>query len=366
MVMITLHFLKTRLFPAVALALTVLMIPCPSPAGDRQTGKRDGPARDSSTITLYLENDLFGFKDRDRYYTHGTKLSWISRDLSNYREIESIPAWTHRLIEKLPYVNRPESLHTVSVSLGQNIYTPEDKERSDLIEGDRPYGGITYLGLGLQRKTSLRMDTFELTLGIVGRHSYAQDCQVAIHRRIGSVKPRGWSHQIRDEPVLNLYLERKRKLFQNLADGGFGYDVIPHLGVAAGNVSTGVNLGGQARFGWNLPNDFGTYLIRPGSDSSAPLDDSDPRFNQQMKRLGIHLFCAVDGKVVVRNIFLDGNTFRDSHSVDKKYLVADLIAGVGVIIHRFKITYSYVYRTKEFKSQRGEQQFGSIALSCTF
>lgn len=363
---VTPHFFKTRLAPAVALALAVVMIPCPSPAGERHAGERHGPARDSSTLTLYLENDLFGFNNKDRYYTHGTKISWISGDLSNYRQIESIPAWTHRLIEMLPYINRPGSLHTVSVSLGQNIYTPEDKTRSDLINEDRPYGGITYLGMGLHRKTPLRMDTFELALGIVGRHSYAQDCQIAIHRGIGSVKPRGWSHQLRDEPVLNLYLERKRKLFQARADGGFGYDVIPHLGVAAGTVFTGVNLGGQGRFGWNLPNDFGTYLIRPGSDSSAPLDDSDPRLNQPMRRPGIHFFCGVDGKAVLRNIFLDGNTFRESHSVDKKYLVADFIAGVGVIVHRFKITFSYVYRTKEFKSQGGEQQFGAIALSCTF
>ncbi|MDD5476574.1 MAG: lipid A deacylase LpxR family protein [Syntrophales bacterium] len=346
--------------------MTVLIISCPSFAGNQEPAGEEGWARSSDTLTLYLENDLFGFENKDRYYTHGTKLSWISRDLTNYRDILRLPQWMHRLVDRMPYINDPGSLRTVSVSLGQNIYTPEDKKRRELIRNDRPYAGISYLGLGLQSKTPLRMDILELAVGIVGRHSYAQDCQVAIHRRIGSVKPQGWSNQLHDEPVLNMYLERKRKLLQNRTSGGPGFDVIHHLGVAAGNVFTGVNIGGQARFGWNLPNDFGTYLIRPGSDSSAPLDDTDPRFNLPMRRLGIHMFLAVDGKAVARNIFLDGNTFRDSHSVDKKPLVADLIGGVGIIIHRFKITYSYVFRTKEFSGQQSDQQFGALSFSFTF
>lgn len=349
--------------PAFVLVTLLLFLTAVPAVSAPQQGSQ---ARTSDTVTLYLENDLFGFENKDRYYTHGTKLSWISRDLTNYREIQSIPPWMHRLIEKAPYVNKPESVHTVSVSLGQNIYTPEDKERTDLIRDDRPYAGITYLGLGLQRKTPQRMDTFELALGIVGRHSYAQDCQTAIHRKIGSVEPRGWSHQLRDEPVLNLFLERKRKILQYRLSEGFGFDVIPHMGFSLGNVITGANLGGQARFGWNLPNDFGTYLIRPGSDTAAPIDDTDPRFNQPRKRLGMHLFLALDGKAVAHTVFLDGNTFRDSHSVKKNHFVADVVGGVGVIIHRVKITYAYVYRTKEFKLQRSAQQFGAVSLSVTF
>jgi len=82
--------------------------------------------------------------------------------------------------------------------------------------------------------------------------------------------------------------------------------------------------------------------------------------------LGLHLFLAVDGKAVARNILLDGNTFRDSHSVNKKPFVVDFIGGVGMIIHQIKITYSYVYRTKEFKTQNDEQQFGAISVSFTF
>jgi len=125
-------------------------------------------------------------------------------------------------------------------------------------------------------------------------------------------------------------------------------------------------VGGQVRFGWHVPSDFGTYLIRPGSGGNAPVDETDPRLSRSSRRFGVHLFFAVDGNAVARNIFLDGNTFRDSHSVDKKHFVADIIGGVGIIIHRFKITYSYVHRTKEFDTQREAQNFGAVSVSFTF
>jgi len=351
--------MKPKSFPAIALILILLFLPRPSVAGDEE-------ARRSDTLTLYLENDLFAFDKNDRYYTHGTKISWISRDLSDYRDIVIAPSWMHRFIERMPFINDPERRRTVSVSLGQNIYTPEDKERSDLILDDRPYAGITYLGLGLHSKSRHQMDTLEFGIGVVGRHSYAEDCQLEIHNWTASAKPKGWSHQIHDEPVLNMYFERKWRALQTRSSGGLGFDCIPHVGIAVGNAYTGINLGGQVRFGWNIPNDFGTYLIRPGSDSSAPVDDADPRFFRPFHRFGIHLFFAVDGNAVARNILLDGNTFRDSHHVSKNPFVADLIGGVGMIVHRVKITYSYVHRTKEFDTQKDEQHFGAIALSFTF
>lgn len=332
--------------------------------GTSQAG--DEEARRSDTLTLYLENDLFGFDNKDRYYTHGTKISWISRDLSTNGDAPSPPSWIEGFLDWMPLFNGPGIRRSVSLSLGQNIYTPEDKERSDLIPDDRPYAGITYLGLGLHGISGRRMDTLEVDIGIVGRHSYAEDCQKAIHNWIGSVDPKGWDHQLKDEPVLNVFFERKWRLLKAREAGGLGFDCISHAGCAAGNVYTGVNLGGQVRFGWNVPSDFGTYLIRPGSDSSAPEDSDDPRFFRPLHRIGVHIFLAVDGNAVARNIFLDGNTFCESHSVDKKHFVAQCTGGIGVILHRFKITYSYVYRTKEFETQKDAQQFGAISVSYTF
>jgi hypothetical protein len=87
-----------------------------------------------------------------------------------------------------------------------------------------------------------------------------------------------------------------------------------------------------------------------------------------MKQGGFSLytFGAVSGRVVLRDIFLDGNTFTDSHSVDKEPLVADLCAGVCLVYGRFKVSYAQVVRTREFERQDEHHTFGSLTLSVSY
>jgi hypothetical protein len=79
-----------------------------------------------------------------------------------------------------------------------------------------------------------------------------------------------------------------------------------------------------------------------------------------------YLFGAVNGKAIARDIFLDGSTFRDSHSMDKYPLTADLAAGFAVNYKRVILTWTQVLRTKEFKGQEDDHSFGAIALSYSF
>lgn len=349
--------MKSRLPLFVTLLSIILFLPQHSYAAD-------GEARYSDTLTLYLENDCID--DTDRYYTQGMKISWVSRDISSYPERMTAPSLIHRFIDKIPLINNPDRQQSFSISFGQNIYTPEDKKRRDLIRDDRPYAGIMYLALGLHTRNRQHMDTLELDFGIVGRHSYAEDCQTEVHKWTGAEVANGWENQLHDEPVINLYYGHKFKSLQARTSQGFGLDFIPHLGVAIGNAFTGANAGGQVRIGWNIPNDFGTFLIRPGSESSSPLDNTDPRFFSPLQRFGFHLFFAVDGQAVARNILLDGNTFRDSPSVDKRPFVAEFVAGIGLIIQRVKVTCSYVVQTKEFEAQKDDQHFAALSASFTF
>lgn len=350
--------MASRYLSIITLVLLAFFVPQPVLAAD-------DPAGSSDTLSLYLENDAFSFNNRDRHYTHGTKISWLSRDVAGYRDIQAMPALVGAFVDRLPVISDAGRLRTLSFSLGQNIYTPEARGRTDLIVDDRPYAGVLYLEIGLHSRNRSFMDSLGLVVGLVGPHSYAQDVQKIVHQWTHDIVPRGWKHQLQDEPIVGLYIERKWRLKRFGNHSGFGLDVIPHAGLGVGNAYTGFNAGGQVRFGWNIPHDFGTYLIRQGSDANAP-DDDDPRLSQPLSRFGIHGFLAVDGRAVARNIFLDGNTFVDSHRVDKNFFVADCIGGVGMIIHRVKITYALVYRTREFKTQSKEELFGSISLSYTF
>jgi hypothetical protein len=200
----------------------------------------------------------------------------------------------------------------------------------------------------------------ELDIGIVGPHSYAEDVQEWAHRLLDSEEPKGWSNQLKDEFALELIYERKWRLAASNLWQGFGYDFIPHLGARVGNVYIYANTGAELRFGWNPPGDFGTCPIRPGCESNAAPDMEEDRG----RSFGIHLFLNVDGRAVLRDIFLDGNTCKDSHSVDKRYFVADITAGIGISAKRFKLSYGVVYRTKEFHKQSSNGQlFGTLLIT---
>ena len=317
----------------------------------------------SWTFSFYFENDLFA--DTDQNYTNGVKLTWISPDLTRYAESKQLPEWGLKIVRCLPFINEPGFQRNVSFSLGQNMYTPQDISRSDLIKDDRPYGGWLYLGAAFHSKNDRRLDSMEIQVGMVGPASLAEESQTFVHRLRDIPVAEGWDNQIENEPGMAVVYERKWRAMVLGNPGGMGFDAIPHLGATLGNVYTYANAGIELRFGWNLPIDFGTSLIRPAGDTSAPAGTGDLRISGR-REFGVHLFGALNGRAVLRDIFLDGNTFRDSHSVDKKPFVGEAVAGVSVICWRFKLSYAQVFQTKSFDIQRNSHSFGSIALSFSY
>jgi lipid A 3-O-deacylase len=320
----------------------------------------DGKARSTGTFTFYFENDWFG--GTDRHYTNGGKFSWLFSDVDSWgRE-----GWRKKFLESLPFVNRPEGQKNFGFAFGQNIYTPQDQEALVPDPKDRPYAGWSYLELAFLRKTERVADTVSFQLGMVGRHSYAQDMQNVIHEWLNDSQPNGWDYQLHDEAGLNLIYERKWRLYARAFDGTLGVDLVPHAGFSLGNIQTHANAGATLRLGFNLPSDFGVELIRPGGIGNTPIDDRDPRVAPD-RSWSLFVFGAVDGRAVARDIFLDGNTFKDSPSVDKKSFVADLSYGVGFIAGRWQLTFSQVYRTREFEGQPFRlNEFGSATLSYAF
>lgn len=326
-------------------------------------GSDDSTLSSSGTLSLHLENDTLLRKDRD--YTSGLKLNWTSRWVPAHEKESddqdkkgALPSF----LDILPFFKKPDDRRALSILIGQSIYTPEDLDRRDLILDDRPYAGYTYLGLAVHRTAPKIMDTIELDIGIVGPHSYAEDVQEQLHKWIDSEEPKGWDNQLEDEFALELIYERKWRLAASKFGRGFGYDLIPHLGARVGNVYVYANTGAELRFGWNPPGDFGTCPIRPGCESNAARDMEPGR----SRTSGIHAYLSIDGRAVLRDIFLDGNTCKKSHSVDKRYFVADIGAGIGISAKRFKVTYGVVYRTKEFKTQNSNGHFFGTLLITFF
>ena len=322
---------------------------------------------DSWTMSLQFENDLFG--DTDQNYTNGIKLSLVSSDLTKFRDTDRFRPWVVWWAHHLPFINNDrdndEIQRNIAFSVGQKIFTPQDIQETTLINNDRPYAGWLYFGTGFHTKTPKRLDTLELQLGVVGPFSLGEDAQNFVHKLRDILTAKGWENQLDTEPAFAVIYEQKRRFRPNNFYKQWGFDVIGHAGGALGTVYTYGNLGAEARVGWNIPADFGTSLIRPGGDTNAPVDSSDPRLTNR-HTFSVHGFMAVTGRVMLRDIFLDGNTFSSSHEVERRYLVGDLVVGVSAIARGIKVSYAQVFRTREFSDQADSHNFGSISVSFTF
>lgn len=314
-------------------------------------------ARSTPVFTLYFENDTF--EDQDRHYTNGLKLTWTSADLAQWGQ----EGWRQRFVEALPFMNHPDGQKNFGFALGQNIYTPQDISRVPPDPNDRPYAGWTYFEFSFISKNHTVMDSLSFQLGIVGPHSYAEDLQKVTHEWLNDEQPAGWDYQLKDEPGLNIVYERSTRWYVRAPDGFLGADLVPHLGFSLGNVQTYANAGATGRVGFNLPSDFGVNLIRAAGLSNSPVEDVDPRLRGSVS---VFIFGGVDGRAVARDLFLDGNTFKDSPSVDKKTWVGDAYYGAGVVLGNWQITYTQVTRTREFEAQEEASKFGSVTISTTW
>jgi len=315
----------------------------------------ESAAQEHGTITVLFENDLFYRTDRD--YTNGTQIAWTSPVLAP-------EDWAATLANKLPFFSYTSEVRKV-YALGQDIFTPSDISLKNPPLDEHPYAGYLYAALGVLGKTPGengapdRLDQVELQLGVVGPASLAEQTQKFIHEIFNDTKPEGWDTQLRNEPALLFEYERSWRFRQPLFLG-LEMQVDPHLGGTLGNVYIFANAGAMARIGFNLPDDFGPPRIDPSLPGSYYFE---PR---KEGALGGYVFVGVDGRAVAHNIFLDGNTWQDSRHVDKNIFVGDLDYGAALTWNRFRLAYTHVFRTREFKTQRGSDQFGAVSLSVRY
>ena len=126
------------------------------------------------SLNLYFENDLFA--DTDQQYTNGTKISWVSPDVTEYVQT-NFPVLTKFVDREMRFLSEEYDVKNLAFSIGQNMYTPEDIETAELIETDRPYAAWLYMSAGFHAKNDRIQDTFEVQLGMVGPAALGKEIQ---------------------------------------------------------------------------------------------------------------------------------------------------------------------------------------------
>ncbi|MGV8995405.1 MAG: lipid A deacylase LpxR family protein [Parvibaculaceae bacterium] len=319
-------------------------------------------AQDNGFLTFTVENDLFAkVANTDRHYTNGLKISWMSaptNDLPEWLKSLSAPPLFGLLTNE---ANITGTTHRIGVSLAQVIFTPDDTDNPAPILTDRPYAAWLHTTFTLQsiRTNDLGeswQDQWALDVGVVGPDAGGEAVQNNWHKLINVEKAEGWDNQIKNELGLNLSFERawRSNIFQTPKVFGLSTDIIPYGSLALGNVATYASAGAVWRIGPSLPDDFGPPRIYPASGGSEWFHASSS--------FDWYLFAGLEGRAVARDIFLDGNTFRDSQSIEKKNFVGDLKLGAVAVLGGARLSYTHDIRTREFDGQPLIDQFGSITL----
>lgn len=330
------------------LAGAALLASVPDPAQAQDEPQARG------VLSLAVENDSLS-SGADRNYTSGIKLAYVSPAEGAPDWLQGAGGFTRDLSQSDP--------DFWGVAIGQSIFTPEDIQANPAPPDQHPYAGWLYLQLMVgaeQDRSDGRaprfLDTYELELGLVGPSAMGEEAQRGIHEWLGAPDPQGWDSQLEDELAFALGFDRRWRALRVFGDyfGGLEADLTPSAGATIGTLRTEARVGLAARIGQRIDSDYGPPRVRP---SLAGVE------HFRGGPLSWSIFAGVQGRAVARNLFLDGNTFEDSASVDRNPFVADFQTGFSIGAGAWRLAYTYVWRTEEFETQPTRQDFGALALS---
>jgi lipid A 3-O-deacylase len=312
---------------------------------------RDLPKTDMDFLTFTLENDSIG-GGSDRNYTSGVRLTYFDYSAD-------IPKLAHFLDKYVPTFGVNETT-SVYYSFGQNLYTPENITARTPDPQDRPYAAFLYASAGLTTLSENHIDDVEVTIGIVGPWALGEETQKNVHEIVESDDPKGWDHQLDNEPGVILSWQR---LWPSALTGDIGslyFRAAPHTGITLGNIYT------YGAAGLSLQIAPKKYRLQSAPTRVRPAIPGNGFFAVPDNKFAWSVFAGVEERAMARNIFLDGNSFTDSPSVDKRIMVTDANAGISFIYGRARISYTLNWRSREFEGQSEPSLFGALSLGYRF
>ena len=307
---------------------------------------------DRATYRFEFINDFFFGTDQE--ISGSWSLQKHTAAAGSWDKLKTVPDVVRRFGAAIPTLTADGRVYRSSFAVGQITQTPVDLKRRDLIKEDVPYAGALVLSASWYGFNDQEFSGFELVGGVVGPASLAEQVQKGAHKLIGIDHPKGWNNQLENEPIINANYMRKRKLSHIGNPAGLSFDSAINGNVCLGNLTTRVSTSIEMRFGRNIPGGF-VYIPESagfGMNYKAALKLPNPR------KSALYGSLVLRGTGVLHDIFLDGNTFRDSHSVDKKNYVGLAIVGLHYEKENWSAHFNLMFPTDTVDTSRATEVEG--------
>lgn len=288
------------------------------------------------------ENDVYG-QWGDRYYTNGLRLAYVSENQSDSPQAASSLRWF--------------------AGAAHEMYAPKDRYASNPPLDDRPYAAWLYATGGVAWADENSLDLFTVNLGVVGPSALGEQAQDNWHRVIMVKRLNGWDTQLPDEPGVGAAWLRVWR-YRLAGDAtGWGFEVLPRVGLEGGTVRDLARAGFQLRFGHELPADFGEMRMREGMTGATPVLYKRREFEFWIPDAW-YLFLDAGVEARAFDMTLDGSLWHDSRSVDRDVFVGQFSAGLVAHWGAARVALTQIVRTREFRGQRDDPfVFGGLTVT---
>jgi len=347
----------TRSLPLIALCAVPLLYAAPALAQMSGPAASDATTTDtatsggfpSGTWTIQDENASISTQSlTDRYYVNGLHIGFTSHvgDVP-----EAVANFGHDMLGA--------GDQRISISLTQKLFTPNSTNLIDPPTNQEPYGGSLLGTFELIQDTADSRTVLGFDAGVVGRDAGGEIVQNGFHSIIGQSGTHGWAYQLPSEPAFDVLASRTWRVGMAKFGNGLEVDALPQIAGEVGTTEAYIEPAMTFRIGEGLNSDFGAPLLRPGPSGSDAF--------RQTRPLVWYVFGGVAGKFVGHDTFLSGADFQSSRAVNPTHAVGQLDAGVAVIWHGVRFSYTQVFQTRRYVGQVGGiHEYGSLAVSAKF
>jgi len=304
-------------------------------------------------ITFTFENDFFVGDDDG--YTNGLGITYGKGPFKAFGN-DNLPNWLLGLTKDLYVSTMKNKDRAVAHMFFQRMQTPNDLTEPELINDDVPYVGLLAWQGTLYAWDDHVSDQLSLYLGAVGPITHAEQAQTLIHKLTEAVEPKGWDNQIQNEPVFKIEAQRIWSLYRSSGRGN-QFDILGLWGAGIGNLESATKGGFAVRWGTNLKNSYHAFSLQVDRQINPLSLTPDNDF---------YLFLGGRVGVVFNNIFIDGNTFKDSHSVPLEHFQDQVSTGIVWSFGRNAFVFQVSSVSSSTKIIDEREAFGALSFTHRF